>query len=168
MILQYNLVEKTNAHYTGLLIKSVTIFTSLLLCSKAGNYSGKPATLSPSTFYSSHTEHWGGRCKQRGYECFTLCWMGSLGHRSPAWVLFTALPAHEVSLPGLEQGQSSSVSPVLSQDQSWSGQPCLTVGPVKTQMAALPPTNTAVFHWVYAQSSGSKSVTFWEFFFITF
>lgn len=83
------------------------------------------------TLYSSHTERWGGRCKERVHECFTLCRLGSLGHRSPAWVLFTALPAHEVSLPGLEQGQSSSVSPFLSQVLSRSGQPRVTVGPVK-------------------------------------
>lgn len=100
------------------------------------------------TLYSSHTERWGGRCKETVYECFTLCRLGSLGHRSPAWVLFTALPAHEVSLPGLERGQSSSVSPFLFQVLSRSGQPRVTVGPVKARMAALPPTNTAVFHWV--------------------
>lgn len=98
------------------------------------------------TLYSFHSERWGGRCKQRVYECFTLCWLGSLGHRSPAWVLFTALSAHEVSLPGLEWGQSSLVSPFLSQVLSRSGQPRVTVGPVKAPMAALPPTNTAVFH----------------------
>lgn len=57
------------------------------------------------------------------YECFTLCWLGSLGCRSPAWVLFTALSAHEVSLPGLEQGQSSSVSLLLSQALSRLRQP---------------------------------------------
>lgn len=112
------------------------------------------------TLYSSHTDRWGGRWKQRVYECFTLCWLGSLGYRSPPWVLFTALPAHEVSLPGLERGQSSSVSQFLSQVLSRLGQPWVTVGPVKARMAALSPTNTAVFHWVYAQSSGSEGVTF--------
>lgn len=120
------------------------------------------------TFCSSHTERWGGRCKQRVYECFTLCWLGSLGHRSPAWVLFTALPAHKVSLPGLEQGQSSSVSRFLSQVLSQSGQPRVTVGPVKARMAALLPTNTAVFHWLHTQGSGSKSATFWRVFFFFF
>lgn len=48
---------------------------------------------------------------------------------------------------------------------SRSGQPRVTVGLVKARMAALPLTNTAVFHWVYAHSSGSESVTFCTFFF---
>lgn len=64
------------------------------------------------TFYSSHTERWEGWWWETVYECFTLCWLGSLGHHSSAWVLFTAFPAHEVSLPGLERGQSSSVSSI--------------------------------------------------------
>ena len=90
------------------------------------------------TLCSAQCERWGGRCKQRLYECFTLCWLGSLGHHSPAWVLFTALPSHEVSLPSLEQGQSSSVRPVFSQVVCPSVWPWVTVGPVKAQMAALP------------------------------
>lgn len=46
-----------------------------------------------------------GRCEQKACECFTLCWLGSLGDGGPARILFTALSAHEVSLPGLEQGE---------------------------------------------------------------
>lgn len=46
-----------------------------------------------------------GRCEQKACECFTLCWLGSLGDGGPARILFTALSAHEVSLPGLERGE---------------------------------------------------------------
>lgn len=146
---------------------------SLVLLSEAGNQpiveklKHEILPTSMGTLSSSHSDRWGGRCKQRVYECFTLCWLGSLGHRSPPRVLFTALPAHEVSLPSLERGQSSSVSPFLFQVLSLSGQPPLTVGPVKARMAALPPTDTAVFHRGCAHSSGSKSVTFCQFFFFS-
>lgn len=75
--------------------------------------------------------------EQKVCECFTLCWLGSLGHGSSACILFTALSAHEVSLPGLEQcrsggaggggkeggGKVSSDSRLLSQVPSPSGQP---------------------------------------------
>lgn len=71
-----------------------------------------------------------GRCEQKACECFTLCWLGSLGHGGPARILFTALSAHEVSLPGLERGKGerrgdkvSSVSRLLSQVASPSWQP---------------------------------------------
>lgn len=65
------------------------------------------------------------------------------------------------------RGQSSSVSWLLSQVLSPSGQPWLTVGSVTAPTAALPPINTAAFHRIYAaSSSGRQSVRFFYFFFL--
>lgn len=101
-------------------------------------------------------ERRGGTCERRGHECFTLCWQASLGRRRPAWVLFTATPAHEVSLPGLEHRQSGSQWAHCSPDApAW-----VTVDAVRALMAALGSANTASFHQRWALSSGSRGASF--------
>lgn len=119
------------------------------------------------TLCSSHTERWGGGCDQGVYECFTLCWLSSLGHRSSAWVLFTALPAHEVSLPGLESGQSSSVRLFLSPLLSQFGTLRLTVGPLKAYVVALTPVTLQSFTGSQRTNSAlTASVWLYENFFL--
>lgn len=94
-------------------------------------------------------------------ECFTLCRLGSLGHRSPSAVLFTALPPHEVSLPGLPGGQSSSVSTLVSRMPSCRGTAAGDCGPSQgpNGFPSLPPT---------LQSFISENEHFCELFFLWF
>lgn len=100
------------------------------------------------------------------YEWLTLCLLSLLRYHSPPWVLFTALSAHEVSLPGLEdKGQVSLLLTCESPDSLPLSLPCAAAlwAGVRPLMANLAST-LGLFIWHTRRGPGLQRLNcYWEF-----